>query len=128
MTRLALLLVLAATLGCGGEAPHEAPAAAGRGAATGAGDPAIGRQHIDRYACLACHRIPGFDGPQGSLGPSLAGMGSRPTIGGRVPNNRETMTAFLQNPQAVDPDSRMTPVGVSEEDARHITAFLFTLQ
>ena len=128
MTRITLTLMMVATLGCGRDAARQGAAAAAGSAVSGVGDPAIGRQHIDRYACLACHRIPGFEGPQGSLGPSLAGMGSRPLIGGRVPNNPDTMTAFLQNPQAVDPNSRMTPVGVSEEDARHITAFLFTLK
>lgn len=130
MRRLALASIVVAALGCGTDAPsHASSVAGGTGAgAASTGDPAIGRQLVDQYACLACHQVPGFEGPQGSLGPSLAGIGSRPTIGGRVPNSAATLTTFLQNPQAVDPQNRMMSVGVSEEDARHIAAFLFTLQ
>lgn len=92
------------------------------------GNPETGRQLIEKYACLACHQIPGFEGPQGFLGPSLEGMASRPTISGRVPNDVTTMTAYLQNPPAIDPPTRMPPLGISEEEARHVTAYLFTLK
>ena len=93
-----------------------------------AGDPENGRALIQKYACLACHAIPGFDAPQGTLAPSLAGMASRSTISGRVPNDPATMAAFLQNPPAVDRGNQMPPLGISEEEARHISAYLFTLK
>ncbi len=87
-----------------------------------------GKQLIEKYACLACHRIPGFDGAQGSLGPSLEGITSHATIAGGAPNNVETMTAYLQNPQAVHPDATMPALGMTPEEARDITAYLFTLK
>ena len=93
-----------------------------------AGDAARGKEFIEKYACTACHHIPGFEGDSGSLGPDLAGIASRSEIGGRVPNNPATMASYLQNPPGVDPSTRMPPLGVSEEEARHITAYLFTLR
>lgn len=129
MRSLTIPLICIMVTACGNEAPQEVPArAASAAAAPTAGDAAVGRDRIDQYACLACHRIPGFDGPQGSLGPSLEGIGRRALIGGRVPNDPQTMTAFLQDPQAVDPQSRMMSIGVTAEDARHIAAYLFTLE
>jgi cytochrome c2 len=89
-----------------------------------AGDAAQGKQLIDKYACAACHHIPGTEGPHGTLGPDLAGIKSRP-IGGRVPNDAATMVAYLQNPPAIDPPTRMPPLGVTEEEAKHMTAYLF---
>jgi cytochrome c len=35
---------------------------------------------------------------------------------------------FLQNPQAVQPGSLMPQLGVTRTEARHIAAFLYTLQ
>jgi cytochrome c1 len=34
---------------------------------------------------------------------------------------------WLQNPQAIDPQSAMPDLGVKEKDARDIAAFLYTL-
>jgi cytochrome c len=31
---------------------------------------------------------------------------------------------WIQNPQAIDPENAMPDVGVTEEDARHIAAYL----
>ena len=92
------------------------------------GDAERGKELIEKYACTACHRIPGFEGRAGSLGPDLSGTGSRREISGRVPNNPAMMASYLQNPPAVDPPTRMPPLGISEEEAQHITAYLFTLR
>src|SRR5688500_8089465 len=84
-----------------------------------AGNAQTGKRLIEKYACLSCHHIPGFEGrPQGSLAPSLERYATRPAISGRVPNNRETMTAFLQDPQALDPANQMPPLGIAEDEAR----------
>ena len=118
MKRIVAIVVLFAA--CAAERPATVVAPAG--------NRETGKELIQKYACLACHQIPGFDGPQGSLAPALAGMASRPAISGRVPNDPATMTAFLQNPQAVDPQNQMPPLGISEDEARHITAYLLTLK
>lgn len=117
-------LILAA---CAAEKPQQ-PTQTAASVATPAGNPARGKELIDTYACTACHGVPGFEGPHGSLGPTLAGIATRPHIGGRVPNDPQTMAAYLQNPPAVDPPTRMPPLGLTEEEARHIAAYLFTLR
>lgn len=122
------LLFLALVAGCSSEKP---PGQGGEGTATAAaasGDAANGKKLIDQYACLSCHTIPGFDGPQGSMGPTLEAFASRKVIAGGIANERRTVAAYLQNPQAVDPQNRMPPLGISEAEARDITAYLFTLQ
>ena len=108
----------------------EQPAQTATGAAapaSAAADAGRGKELIDKYACAACHAIPGFE-QGGSLGPSLEGIGSRPQISGRAANNRETMTAYIVDPTSVDPPTRMPAVGATPEDARDIAAFLFTLR
>jgi sulfur-oxidizing protein SoxX len=42
-----------------------------------AGDPERGKRIVLTRDCLVCHAVPGADRPAGSLGPSLAGVGSR---------------------------------------------------
>ena len=116
LLRVAFLLFVACSRG----EPSPQPAAS-------AGDAGRGKQLIDKYACTACHAVPGFE-QGGSLGPSLAGIGSRAEISGRVPNNLETMTAYIADPPAVDPPTRMPPVGATPQEARDIAAFLFTLR
>ncbi|HET7712147.1 MAG TPA: c-type cytochrome [Thermoanaerobaculia bacterium] len=92
------------------------------------GNAAAGKQHIDKYSCLACHAIPGIEGDGGSLGPDLAGFASRPAINGRIPNKPETVVAYLQNPSAIDPQTTMPPLGITESEAKDITAYLMTLK
>lgn len=97
-------------------------------ATAAAGDAAAGKKLIDQYACVSCHKIPGFEGPQGSMGPSLEAFAGRKAIAGGIPNEPQTVAAYLQNPQAVDPQNRMPPLGITEPEARDITAYLLTLK
>ena len=62
------------------------------------------------------------------VGPPLAHIGSRTSIGGRFPNTAETMARWLQNPQAMAPESAMPNLGVSASDSRDIAAYLETLR
>jgi cytochrome c len=88
-----------------------------------------GRQLAAQYGCNVCHVVPGVDGPQGSLGPSLAGVAARPTISlNTVPNNPENLTRFIQDPAALNPQSSMPPMAIPVSDAQDITAFLLTLK
>src|SRR5688572_23370991 len=97
-----LLIVSLLMTACAPERPEAAsrPVAI----APSAGNAETGKQLIETYACLSCHQIPGFEGQQqGSLAPSLERYALREAISGRVPNNPQMMSLFLQNPQAVDP-------------------------
>ncbi|HEX8409874.1 MAG TPA: c-type cytochrome [Thermoanaerobaculia bacterium] len=94
-----------------------------------AGNTERGRQLAAQYGCNVCHAIPGVDGPQGSLGPSLAGMASRPTISmGVVPNTPDKVAVFIQDPATLNPQSSMPAMGIAPNDAQDIAAFLATLK
>ena len=92
------------------------------------GDSARGRALIGRYGCAACHTIPGVPGPTAIVGPPLTGVADRGYIGGVLPNTPDAMVRWLQNPRAVTPRTIMPDMGVTEEDARDMTAYLYTLR
>ncbi len=88
-----------------------------------------GKALAGQYGCNVCHVVPGVEGPQGSLGPSLAGVASRPSISfGKVPNTPENLVKFIQEPAAMNPQSSMPPIGLTDVDAKDIAAFLLTLK
>ena len=95
--------------------------------AAGAADTAKAQQLVQQYGCLSCHEVPGLGGVRG-MGPSLAGMGSRPTIANAVPNNPANMARYIENPQAVDTAAIMPNLGVPPADASLIAAYLATLK
>lgn len=111
---------------CGGrEKVSESAPAAIPGAS---GDPARGQMLVVQYGCQRCHVIPGVKGPQGRSGPVLTGMGTRQLINGKIPNTPENMVSWLLNPQAMDPNTAMPGSGATPEDARDMSAFMFTLK
>ena len=55
-------------------------------------------------------------------------MGRLSYIAGSIPNQPENMVRFLRNPPAVKPGTLMPALGISEEDARHMAAFMYTLK
>jgi cytochrome c2 len=124
MKRLLFALMLVA---CNrGEAPQpqqqQQPAAP-------AADAQRGRQLAAQYGCNVCHVIPGVEGDHGSLGPSLAGLASRPSISmGAVQNTPANLARFIQDPPSLNPQSSMPPMGIPETDAQDLTAYLLTLK
>ena len=94
------------------------------------GDPARGRAIIatGAHGCAACHTIPGIRFPAGVVGPPLGGLAQRGFIAGQLPNRTDVLVAFLQNPPALVPQTGMPDVGVTAEQARHIAAYLYTLE
>ena len=126
MKRTLLLLTLAVACSrAETPAPPPQPAAA----QPVAGDAERGKQLIAQYACNVCHVVPGTQGPQGALGPSLAGLASRPMISeGTVQNTPANLRQFIQNPSSLNPQSSMPPIGLPDADAQDLTAFLLTLK
>jgi len=126
MKRLPFLILLLCVACNRAETPRQAAAPA---ALATAGNTGRGRQLAAQYGCNVCHVIPGVDGPQGSLGPSLAGMASRPAISmGSVPNTLPNVTRFIQDPATLNPQSSMPAMGIAPNDAQDIAAFLATLK
>ena len=95
-------------------------------AAKPAGDAARGKIEIEQAGCTACHAIPGVEGPRGMIGPALENIAAKPTIAGQLPNSRENLARWIQNPQAFEPGNTMPTLGLSEEQVRDIAAYLWT--
>lgn len=97
-------------------------------ALTGGGDPAAGRALIRRTGCGSCHTVPGVVGARSLVGPPLTGMAQRVYIAGVLENTPVNMIRWLQDPQSVDSLTAMPDVGLSEEQARDVAAYLYTLR
>jgi cytochrome c1 len=82
------------------------------------------RVALRQYACVACHRIPGVTGSATHVGPPLHGLARRELIAGRLPNTRDNLVRWIRAPQAVKPGSAMPDLGVTEEHARVMAAYL----
>lgn len=80
------------------------------------------------YGCNSCHTIPGVRGANSLVGPPLTAFSRRRFIGGRVPNTAETLVLWIRNPQGVKPGTAMPDLGVSDQDARNMAAYLYTLR
>ncbi|MEA2569069.1 MAG: hypothetical protein QOI24_1070 [Acidobacteriota bacterium] len=92
------------------------------------GDAARGNAAISRYGCGACHEVKGVDGANGLVGPSLDGIGSRTYLAGRLPNSPDNMIRWIREPQSVANGTVMPNLNVTEDDARDIAAYLYTLR
>ena len=123
-SRLVLAGALLAFGACGtGDAEARQTAAAITG-----GDPARGQMLMRHYGCASCHTIPGVPGADALVGPPLAGIASRSYIGGVLTNSPANMMRWLRDPKQVDSLTAMPNVGVTESDARHLAAYLYTLR
>ncbi|HYK04920.1 MAG TPA: c-type cytochrome [Thermoanaerobaculia bacterium] len=123
MKRAPVLLLLL-TVACNREQPAKPQAAA-----PAASSRADARQLIVQYGCNVCHVIPGIEGAQGSLGPSLAGVASRPMLSeGNVQNTPANLAQFIRNPASLNPQSSMPPIGISDAEAQTIAGYLLTLE
>jgi cytochrome c2 len=130
MFNRALIVLLLAALSCSRtEAPAPAAPATTPPAPPSIGNAAHGKQLIAQYGCNVCHAIPGTEGPQGALGPTLAGLATRPAISnGVVPNTPENLAKYVENPPALNPQSSMPALGISPPESKDIAAFLVTLK
>ncbi len=95
---------------------------------TTGGDIHRGAAAIERYGCGSCHIIPGISGATGKAGPPLSGIATRTYIAGVLQNTPPNMEKWLLDPPGVDPKTVMPNVGLTPQDARDITGFLYTLQ
>jgi cytochrome c len=92
------------------------------------GDPDKGVSAIGRYGCGSCHEIPGIRAARGTVGPPLGRIAVRGYLAGRLSNTPANMMQWIQHPQHVERGTAMPELGVTEADARDITAFLYTLR
>ena len=83
-----------------------------------------GRKAIQKYGCVACHTIDGLS-PESLVGPPLTKIASRTYLAGNLENNATNMVRFIQHPRQVHNDTAMPELGVTDEDARDIAAYLY---
>ena len=122
---VALLTVagLAASYGFDDRRESRAYAAAMTG-----GDPDRGRAAVTTYGCSSCHTIPGVRGADAIVGPPLTRMGGRTYVAGVLPNTPDNLVRWITDPPGVDPLTAMPNLGVTEQDARDLAAYLYTLR
>jgi putative membrane protein len=91
------------------------------------GNPQKGKESIRLYGCWACHTIPGIHGANAVIGPPLNGIANRAYVAGH-PNSPEHLVNWIRHPQQVRNPTPMPDMGVTEEAARDIAAYLYTLR
>jgi len=91
------------------------------------GDPQRGKLALTQYACHSCHTIPGVVGGDVTVGRPLDGIGKRRFIAGGLLNNQPNLMRWIRDPQSVYAETAMPKLGVTERDARDISAYLLTL-
>ena len=91
------------------------------------GNPRQGWETIQTYGCQSCHVIPGIPATHSYVGPPLTHWPNRSYIAGTLENTPENLVRWLRFPQEVEPETAMPDLGLTEEEARNISAYLYTL-
>jgi cytochrome c2 len=92
------------------------------------GDAKAGKELVTQYQCGACHKIPDVRGADGKVGPQLDGFGKLSYIANGIPNQPDKLVAWLLDPPAMKPGTAMPAMGLTEQEARHMAAYLYTLR
>ena len=87
-------------------------------------DPQRGAELIVQYGCGACHVVPGIRAAQGTVGPDLHGFARQSYVAGVLPNRPGDLTRWLMNPPAHSPATAMPNLGLEQDEARDIAAYL----
>src|SRR4029078_8296345 len=118
---LALLFLPLMLFGCGEEAESGT-------ASFGGHDRPQGAELTKRLGCGSCHVIPGIEGANGLVGPSLSQVAARVYNEGVLRNTPDNMVVWLRNPQSIVPNNAMPHTGLSEQQARDVASYLYTLE
>lgn len=90
------------------------------------GDPERGKEAVQLYGCVSCHAIPGVSSVNDDeIAPNLDGFDRRHYIAGQIPNRPEELVQWLRAPDQIAPGTLMPNLGVTEQDARDMAAFLY---
>lgn len=96
--------------------------------AQGVGDPIHGKELVHGYGCGACHIIPGIRDARGLVGPPLYFLSQRTMIAGELPNTPMNLALWIQHPRSVEPKTAMPDLGLTQDQAEDIAAYLYTLR
>jgi cytochrome c oxidase subunit 2 len=96
-------------------------------AALAAGDAMQHGEHAFVFRCGACHTVRGTEAG-GTVGPDLTHLMSRQSIAaGTLPNNASMLAAWIANPQALKPGTRMPTLQLTGPEIGDISSWLATL-
>ena len=110
-----------ASAGCsGGQSPGPYTVSAG-------GNSVQGKAVIESKGCGACHVIPGISQARGLVGPPLYFFSRRTMIAGELPNTPENLVRWIKDPKQVEPGTAMPDLGLTDQQARDVAAYLYTL-
>ena len=123
---LAPLVFLIALIGIAYEYQHQRARMREHAATEVGGDPSRGEAMFIQYGCGSCHALKNVRTATGMVGPPLDGIALRMIIAGHLANNPTNMESWIRDPQHVSPGTAMPDLNVGAQDARDITAFLYT--
>ena len=92
------------------------------------GQAARGRTELIRLGCISCHEVPGIQGANATVAVPLRGVAMRQYVAGHLPNTPDNMIRWIQHPQALSPGTAMPELGASDQQARDMAAYLYSLR
>jgi cytochrome c oxidase subunit 2 len=88
----------------------------------------VGQEVFLSRTCAMCHTIAGTLAAS-HVGPDLSHVGSRRSIAaGTLPNTRSNLAAWISDPQAIKPGSRMPATTLSPSELNSLVTYLETLK
>jgi cytochrome c oxidase subunit II len=92
------------------------------------GQVAAGKRLFMSSQCASCHRIAGTPA-QGTVGPDLTHLATRTSLASvTIPNTPAYLAAWIANPQAIKPGTRMPDLGLSRGEVSQLVAYLDSLK
>ncbi|HEY3529697.1 MAG TPA: cytochrome c oxidase subunit II [Nocardioides sp.] len=83
-----------------------------------------GMSLVTTTTCASCHTVRGT-AADGTVGPDLTHVGSRPRIGGQIISNTpDHLASWIDNPQNIKPGVKMPPQPLSQSETQAVVAYL----
>jgi cytochrome c len=92
------------------------------------GSPQTGKAVIEQFRCGRCHTIPGIPNAHGVFGPPLNLMSRRTFIAGEFPNTPPNLVRWVQSPTSMKPKTAMPDLGLTDDQATDVVAYLEKLR
>ena len=90
--------------------------------------PERGPSLIRKHGCSACHTLPGSSTATRSVGPGLENVKDQMYVAGTLLNTPQNLMLWIQHPEQIRPNTAMPNLGVGEDEARDIVAYLYGQQ
>jgi cytochrome c2 len=87
-----------------------------------------GRSLMLDHGCISCHVIPGVRAARSRVGPQLLDFRSQIYIAGQLPNTPENLVRWIHDPESIIPGTAMPTTPMSEQDARDLAAYLYSVE